>query len=119
MVLWNKEQNNEAAGRRPILLQRDRYIFNDLLRRSGTIVFSSSRGNEFSYESDAVENGYFTEQILSALSGDGDSVKDGQVSTAELESHVSRTVAELSDGLQHPTVDRDNISASFAFPLVR
>lgn len=119
LAIITREEDSRTGSPRSVLLQRDRYIFNDLLRRSGTIVFSSSRGDEFSYESDAVENGYFTEQILSAISGKGDADRDGRLSTTELESYVSRTVAELSGGLQHPTVDRDNIYAHFSFPLVR
>ena len=37
---------------RKFLLERDRYIYNDLTRRSGAIIFSSSKGGEFSYEKD-------------------------------------------------------------------
>jgi len=69
------------AGAREYLAQRDRYIYNDLARRSGAIVFSSCKGGEFSYESEAV--------------------------------------AKLSGGLQHPTVDRDNLYQKFGFPALK
>ncbi|MBN2105032.1 caspase family protein [bacterium] len=104
--------------KRSYLYQKDRYIYNDLIRRSGAIVFSSSRGGEFSYESDAVQNGLFTEEILKCLTeGVGDSDGNGIVSTDELRDHVSRAVAESTEDAQHPTVDRDNIYQKFGFPV--
>jgi len=42
--------------KRVYLYENDRYIYNDLLRRSGAIVFSSCKGGEFSYESDRIQN---------------------------------------------------------------
>ena len=45
---------------RSYLLNQDRYIYNELTRRTGAIVFSSSKGGEFSYESESIENGFFT-----------------------------------------------------------
>jgi hypothetical protein len=56
---------------RTYLADKDRYIYNDLVRRSGAIVFSSCRGDEVSYESAEYENGLFTEYILRALGGGG------------------------------------------------
>jgi hypothetical protein len=101
-------------------MQKDRYIFNDLVRRSGAIVFSSSKGGEFSYEKEELENGLFTEEILKSLStGVADADKNGVVTTDELRSFVSKAVAEDSSNLQHPTVDRDNITAKFAFPVTK
>lgn len=103
---------------RQFLLERDRYIFNDLSRRSGAIVFSSSRGGEFSYEKEALENGLFTEEIIHALTrAEADTDHDGLISTDELRHHVINAVATSSHHLQHPTVDRDNIYQRFGFPL--
>ncbi len=103
---------------RTYLYQKDRYVYNDLMRRSGAIVFSSSRGGEFSYESDAIQNGYFTKEIISAIQDRAaDKNRDGLVSTNELREHVSRSVAKRTGDLQHPTVDRDNLYQKFAFPV--
>ncbi len=104
---------------RECLFQKDRYIFNDIARRSGAIVFSSSKGGELSYESDKYRNGHFTEEIVNALSGRADKNRDGRVSVDELREYVAKEVPRLSDGLQHPTVDRDNIYIKFGFPLVK
>ncbi len=106
--VFGREERKRAARR--YLYNADRYIYNELARRSGAIVFSSSRGGEFSYESDTVENGFFTEAVIAVLSGQ--STPKGKmtvIDTDQLRSYVSKSVADMSAGLQHPTVDRDNI----------
>lgn len=110
--------------KRPHLLERNRFIYNDLFRRSGAIVFSSCRGNEVSYEMKELGNGFFTHAIIRALEGGkADRNADGLVSTAELRDFVSAEVPALckrlqfsEDQVQHPTVDRDNIYVNFSFP---
>ncbi len=98
---------------------RERYIYNDLTRRTGAIVISSSRGSEFSYEFDEIANGVFTEEILIALTGKrADRNGDGLVSTDELRAHLARDVPKRTENQQHPTVDRDNLEVSFTFPVV-
>ncbi|OHD76088.1 MAG: hypothetical protein A3J97_14570 [Spirochaetes bacterium RIFOXYC1_FULL_54_7] len=106
-------------------IMKDRWISNDLLRRSGAIVFSSSRGNEASLEADAWKQGAFTYAIITAF-GDRstDQDKDGRISTNELRTYVEDLVPRLVSSIdpsaqQHPTVDRDNIFASFGFPFTR
>jgi WD40 repeat protein len=105
---------------RRYLFEADRFIYNDLVRRSGAIVFSSSKGGEFSYESAAYQNGLFTETIIRALSGnDADADSDGMVSIDELRDFVIREVPRMTENSQHPTVDRDNIYQKFGLPVVR
>jgi len=109
-----------AAAPRSHLLDRDRYIYNDLVRRSGAVVFSSSKGGELSYENSADRNGLFTKEVLAAFSGAAsDKNSDGALSADELRDFVSAAVAADSGGAQHPTVDRDNIYQKFSFPVVR
>ena len=81
-------------------------------------MFSSSKGSELSYESDTIQNGFFTESIIRALISD-DADKDGTVSTDELRLYIVDSVASNTGRLQHPTVDRDNIYQKFSFPLRR
>lgn len=108
------------APRRAFLLDRDRFIENDIHRRSGAVVFSSSRGNEYSYESDEAQNGFFTKEILAALSTNAaDKSRDGAVSIDELRDYVSKTVAANTDDQQHPTVDRDNPYLRLDLPIAR
>ncbi len=99
-------------------IDRDRYIYYDLLRRSGAIVFSSSRGSEFSYEDASIENGWFTEQLILALTTDqADENRDHWVDSSELRRFVSPRVAERTGGRQNPTVDRDNVHQVVLLPL--
>ncbi len=109
------------ATRRPKFTpDQDRYIFNDLSRRSGTIVFSAAHGYELSYEDDRLRNGTFTYEVVRALTqSNADANSDGSVSTDELRKYVTRAVSTRTSGLQNPTVDRDNLEALFGFPLAR
>ena len=115
---------------RTYLTDKNRYIYNDLLRRSGSIVFSSCRGDEVSYETSKYTNGIFTEYILRAFAPAKDAGKvqagdlngDGRVSTQELQKYVIEGVSKetTSNPLlypvpQNPTVDRDNIYVDFGF----
>ncbi len=97
----------KAPTRRDWLLDRSRFIYNDLHRRSGAVVFSSSRGGEFSYERSDLENGVFTHALVQALA------TDQPISVADLQQRVTETVRKATDGLQNPTVDRDNLWAKF------
>ncbi|MBE0639171.1 MAG: caspase family protein [Bacteroidales bacterium] len=112
-------QPTQSSGR-SYLAQKDRFIYNDLIRRSGAIVFSSSKGGELSYERSDIENGLFTEYILKAFTTDvADTDSNGLVSTSELRDYVSAQVAQSSGNLQHPTVDRDNIFQKFDFQVTK
>ena len=117
-IRQSAEKQSQPSAKRSYLYQKNRYIYNDLVRRSGAIVFSSSKGGELSYERSDIENGLFTEYIMKALTTtEADENKDGIVSTDELRKYVSAKVAEASKGLQHPTVDRDNIYQKFGFQV--
>jgi formylglycine-generating enzyme required for sulfatase activity/WD40 repeat protein len=106
--------NAQPSTKRTYLYQKDRYIYNDLVRRSGAIVFSSSKGGELSYERSDIENGLFTEYIIKAItSTDADKDNNGIVTTDEMRGYVAEEVANASSNFQHPTVDRDNIYINF------
>jgi WD40 repeat protein len=105
--------------KRDYLHARDRYIYNDLVRRSGAVVFSSSLGGEYSYESSRYGNGLFTAELLRGLSGKADTDRNGAITMGELRDYVGDAVTKASEGLQHPTVDRDNIYVRIAFPPAR
>jgi WD40 repeat protein/uncharacterized caspase-like protein len=102
---------------RQALAERDRWIYNDLVRRTGAIVLSSSRGDEYSLESDGLRQGLFTSAVLEALAqAAADADRDGRVDSREIQAWVGRRVPELSGGAQHPVVDRDNLSVTIGFP---
>lgn len=109
-----------APKRRDYLLDRERYIENDITRRTGAIVLSSSRGSERSFESSAIQNGAFTEELLRALTTNvADADKNGRISTDELRKYVMTAVPRATGGFQHPVVDRDNLDLRFELPLVK
>jgi WD40 repeat protein len=107
------------VNRLSILLERDRFIISDLGRRSGILVFSSSRGGEYSFENPTVKNGYFTYSIIKAIAHGGDTDKDGFIDIPELKQFVFNSVVKLSGDLQHPAFDRDNRKAEILFPVAR
>ena len=109
----------KAAIPRTWLAEKGRYSQNDLIRRSGAIVFSSSKGGEYSYESEKLGNGMFTSAILKVLGGELEVAKDenGNIGVRALVDAVSAEVPKMTDELQHPGVDRDNLSVNFALPV--
>jgi hypothetical protein len=114
------QQAHAGQARRVFLYERDRYIYNDLARRTGSIIFSASHAGEMSFESPQIKNGFFTHEILEALSSNqGDTNQDGKISIDEIEAFVSLRVGLKTGGLQRPVVDRDNINQRFSFPLLR
>lgn len=107
------------TGVRPYLYQKDRYIYNDITRRTGAIIFSSCRGGELSYESDKIENGFFTREMINALNGKDVRSNDGWIPLTEIRNSVIKSVPEATGNLQHPTVDRDNLFVKFSLPLLK
>lgn len=113
------QPGHAAQPKRVFLYERDRYIYNDLTRRTEAIIFSSSHAGEVSIESSLVQNGLFTHEIVEALGSEqADLNHDGRISVDELEDYVSLKVALMTGGIQRPTVDRDNIDQRFSFPLL-
>lgn len=113
------QQSRNDPPKPLFLYEGDRYIYDDLARRTGSIIFSASHAGEMAFESAQIQNGYFTHEILEALgSNEADRNLDGRISVDELEAPVSLKVARMTGGVQRPTVDRDNINERFSFPLL-
>src|SRR5262249_34304766 len=77
-------------------------------RRGGVVVFSSSRGGEFSYEEPALQHGAFTEALLEgigqwkadlAIGGK----PDGRITAEELLAYLRTRVPQLTQNRQTPT----------------
>lgn len=112
----NPNQNAQSEQVLKSVFQKDRYIYNDLSRRTGSIVFSSSKGGELSAEQSDYQNGLFTEHIINAFTNNAaDNNKDGKISIDELRDYVYQNVVKDSNNKQHPTIDRDNIYQRFNF----
>jgi WD40 repeat protein len=108
-----------ASALRTYLLDRDRLIFLDLTRRTGAVVFSASRGNELSYESETYKNGFFTAGLLRTFTNAAGAKDAPLLSTSQIRQAVKTWVETETGGLQHPTIDRDNVYQSMAFPRVK
>ncbi|MCB9522192.1 MAG: caspase family protein [Myxococcales bacterium] len=96
----------------------ERLLHEDLARRTGAVVFSSSRGDELSYERAELGHGVFTSAVLAALRGGADGDGDRQITLDELAGFVTGEVSRLTEGRQHPTVDRDNRLADLRLPVL-
>jgi len=115
-------QTKLGTSARSYLFEKDRFIHNDLFRRSGAVVFSSSQGSEFSYEpreQRADGNGYFTAAVIEALQGKADKNQDNVLDKPEFLSYVQQRVRDLTHQLQNPTIDRDNLHQELQLPLSR
>jgi hypothetical protein len=111
-------RKNISKRNRRFFVNRNRYIYNDLIRRSGAVVFSSSQGGEFSYESDEIGNGFFTSEIINAFSDPkADLDNNNMLSVDELQTYVSQQVSQKTKRLQNPTIDRDNIYQNIELPV--
>jgi uncharacterized caspase-like protein len=77
------------------------------------IVFTSSSGNEFSYEDRSWGHGAFTRALLDGLRGKADFTGDKVVDWSELQLYVSTTVRSMTQGSQNPMVPRLEQFANF------
>jgi WD40 repeat protein len=94
-----KKHGKEALD--PYMLQRT--LFTDLRRATGAVVIAAAGGEEAALEEQG--NGVFTASVLEALKGDtADLNHDGQVSIDELQTYVSARVAQLTGGIQAPSM---------------
>ena len=106
---------------RPLSMMRskNRYIYRDIARESGTIVLTSSSGTEYSYEREDLKNGVFTAALLNGLkSTESDKDGDGWIQLSELGEIIKRDVALLSNGRQHPSIDSQRLSQEISLPIL-
>ncbi|MFC2107088.1 caspase family protein [Bacteroidota bacterium] len=89
-------------------------LFTNLNRGSGAVVISAAAGDSYAMESDEWHNGVFTYSILNGLkSGKADINNDGEVSVSELRDYVGKSVQDLTNGLQKPTMRQENVEFDF------
>src|SRR5437867_10850206 len=102
------QSDRASRPRRVFLYDRDRYIYNDLTRRTGALVFSAAHAGELSFDSPKIQHGVFTWEIVDALvSGKAAVNRDGTITLDEVQVYGSRNVAVKAAGLPRSTLDRD------------
>ena len=82
------------------------------------IVFTSSSGNEFSYEDRSWGHGAFTRALLDGLRGKADFTGDAVIDWSELQLYVSTAVRAMTQGSQNPMVPRLEQFANFELARV-
>ena len=89
-------------------------MFTNLNRGSGAVVISAAAGDSYAMESDEWQNGVFTYSLLEGLRyGYADVNGDEKVTVTELRDYVSKSVQDLTNGLQKPTMRQENIEFDF------
>ncbi len=81
---------------------------------SGILIFSASKGREFSEESADHGGGVFTSAVIAALSDPKtDRNHNGVIEASELYAGVKRTVVEVTEGRQTPWFARNDMVGDF------
>ncbi|MDX9758965.1 MAG: caspase family protein [Bacteroidota bacterium] len=83
------------------------------------VVFTSSSGNEYSFEDRAWGHGAFTRALLDGIAGKADFTRDAVVDWSELQLYVSTAVRSMTRGGQNPMVPRLEQFANFDFVRVQ
>lgn len=83
------------------------------------VVFTSSSGNEYSFEDRSWGHGAFTRALLDGIGGAADFTGDRVVDWSELQLYVSSSVRAMTRGGQNPMVPRLEQFANFDFVRVR
>ncbi|MCF8233293.1 MAG: caspase family protein [Bacteroidales bacterium] len=89
-------------------------LFTNLKRGSGAVVISAAAGDSYAMESEEWQNGVFTYSILQGLqSGDADANQNGEITVSELRDYVGKTVYDLTNGFQKPTMRQENVEFDY------
>lgn len=74
------------------------------MKKTGVILFMSSRGNETSMELGSLPNSLFTYHLLQGIDGKADANDDKRVTAKEIFRYVSPLVIRDSEDQQHPVM---------------
>jgi tetratricopeptide (TPR) repeat protein len=86
----------------------------------GVAFISAAEQTELSYESDDLNQGFFTYCLLDGLGGNADSDRDGTVTFLELKEYLREEVPRLTQGKQHPFFNTTSLEANrIALSIVR
>jgi len=89
-----------VGGKKTRGVDNDRFVKE--LQEANAVIFTSSRGRELSQESDKWKHGAFTYALIEGIKGKANLIKDNKISMKELDTYVSETVPQITNGAQHP-----------------
>jgi WD40 repeat protein len=117
LVLADTCHSEGLSGKKTRGVDNDRFVKE--LQDTNAVIFTSSRGNEISQEDDKWGHGAFSFAILQGLNGKADLRKDGKISMKELDTYVSETVPQITNGAQHPITFTPGGYSDFPLALLR
>src|SRR5262249_33399599 len=87
---------------------------------NGVITFASSTGREVSVERDDWQNGAFTKALVEAIGqGKADFIGNGAITISELDAYLANRVKTLTDGVQHPVMNKPQTVPDFPIAIAR
>jgi len=105
-----------ASGGRTKATDNNRLVRD--LQSNSTVIFTSSKGNQFSQERPELKHGVFTYAILQGLRGEA-FPENGNITMMSLQLYVSRKVKELTDNVQEPTTSTPEGFSDFFIARIR
>lgn len=106
-----------VSGKKTRSIDNDRLVKE--LQEANAVVFTSSRGQELSQESERWRHGAFTYALIEGLTGKADLIKDGKITMKELDAFVSEMVPNITNGAQHPITHTPAGYVNFPLSLVK
>ena len=93
---------------------------NDFAQTEGGVVaYAASTGKEFSFENAQWGHGAFTKALIEGFDGQADLLHKGTITTGMLDVFLENRVKELTDGRQHPVMNRPKTVPDFPIASVQ
>jgi len=108
------------SGKKTRGVDNDRFVKE--LQEANAVIFTSSRGRELSQEDDKWGHGAFTYALIEGLKGEADLFPkggDNKISMKELDTYVSETVPQITNGAQHPITSTPDGYVNFPVALIK
>ncbi|MBI5893761.1 MAG: caspase family protein, partial [Deltaproteobacteria bacterium] len=106
-----------VSGKKTRGVDNDRFVKE--LQEANAVIFTSSRGKELSQESDKWKHGAFTYALIEGIKGKADLIKDNKISMKELDTYVSETVPQITNGAQHPITNTPDGYVNFPVAVIK
>jgi uncharacterized caspase-like protein len=87
---------------------------------NGVVVFGASQGRELSLENPAWGNGAFTKAVVEGIrDGKAALLNKKAITLSELDAYITDRVKELTDGRQHPVMQKPGTIANFPIAVAK